>query len=103
MTPERIRELERAERVLGALQAGGVDNWDGYDSALRAIRQQDEIEEILEEAIEEAITEMCEGVEEPAGRGCGFGVKSEYIERAGEVLMKALRAAIEAKESHKYE
>ncbi len=30
----RITELEKQVELLDALEAGGVDNWDGYDFAL---------------------------------------------------------------------
>ena len=30
---DRVAELEESEKLLNALQAGGVDNWDGYDFA----------------------------------------------------------------------
>lgn len=39
---ERYLELLRAERLLHALQAGGVDNWDGYDFALEALGEDDD-------------------------------------------------------------
>ena len=38
----RIRELEKSERVLDALYAGGVDNWEWYDDSLEEIRKEDE-------------------------------------------------------------
>lgn len=34
MNQSRIEELERAERKLQALEAGGVDNWEFYGEAL---------------------------------------------------------------------
>jgi len=37
ITEERLKELERAEAVLEALQAGGVDNWEGYEEALNGM------------------------------------------------------------------
>lgn len=35
ITEERLKELEEAERELGFLHAYGVDNWGGYDDAMR--------------------------------------------------------------------
>ena len=34
LSKERIKELEKAEVKLNALERGGVDSWDGYDFAL---------------------------------------------------------------------
>lgn len=34
ITPERLNELKHAEVTLAALEAAGVDNWEGYDDAV---------------------------------------------------------------------
>lgn len=34
ITPARLNELKHAEVTLGALEAAGVDNWEGYDDAI---------------------------------------------------------------------
>ena len=39
ITQERLEELEKAETFLEALQAVGVDNWDGYDDAIDVFRE----------------------------------------------------------------
>lgn len=73
----RLDELLDIEARLDALEAGGVDNWDGYDFALeeyRKVKRQDEEYELLVDDIIEAIGEY---VEEPAGHGCGYGVRVE--------------------------
>lgn len=33
----QMADLERGRRILAALQAGGVDNWEGYSDALEAV------------------------------------------------------------------
>lgn len=38
---QRMNELLRKEKVLDALIAAGVDNWDGYDDAISSIDQQE--------------------------------------------------------------
>lgn len=53
LTAERIKELERAELKLNALEAGGVDNWEGYDFAMEAIRAEQDYEEFLEHVADE--------------------------------------------------
>lgn len=34
VSAKRLKELERRDVLLTALEAGGVDNWDGYDWSL---------------------------------------------------------------------
>lgn len=34
ITEERYKELLEAEKILNALYAGGVDNWEWYDASL---------------------------------------------------------------------
>lgn len=34
ISPARLNELKHAEATLAALEAAGVDNWEGYDDAL---------------------------------------------------------------------
>ncbi len=38
ITREQYETLLHDSRVLQALQAGGVDNWEGYDFAMEAIQ-----------------------------------------------------------------
>lgn len=37
ISPERLNELKHAEVKLSALEAGGVDNWEGYDDSMHEI------------------------------------------------------------------
>jgi hypothetical protein len=39
--PGHFGELEAAARKLRALQAAGVDNWDGYGEAMASLREED--------------------------------------------------------------
>ena len=41
---KRLERLEQAERTLAALEAAGVDNWEGYSEAMRSLSE-DEGEE----------------------------------------------------------
>jgi hypothetical protein len=74
ITPERLEELELAARTLAALEALGVDNWDGYDDAMAPIRAEAEHKEFLEDIWSEIQDRISAEIEEPAGRGCGYGV-----------------------------
>lgn len=88
ISTERLTELLKAERTLNALVAGGVDNWDGYDFALEAIRGEEEYEEFLEEVAEEIMDAISECIEEPAGQGAGYGVRTEGYTLCVEILKK---------------
>jgi hypothetical protein len=35
-------ELQATSRKLAALEAGGVDNWEGYDFSMESLRGEDE-------------------------------------------------------------
>ncbi len=39
---DEYERLQRAERKLSALEAGGVDNWDGYDWAMEALQDEED-------------------------------------------------------------
>lgn len=93
ITPERIRELEKAERKLQALENAGVDNWGGYDFALEEIRKEDEHKEFLEEVVDEIIDAISDCIEEPAGRcegrvSCGYGITAHGSTNIFEILKK---------------
>jgi len=60
ITKKRLEELEDIEKKMVALEAGGVDN--------------KEREVKVSNVINDVIDALCDGVEEPAGSGCGFGV-----------------------------
>ncbi len=42
ISEDRLAELEHAEEVLNALEAAGVDNWEGYGDALSVLDSEDE-------------------------------------------------------------
>jgi len=37
----KIAELEQRDAILTALEAGGVDNWEGYEPSLEEMRSSD--------------------------------------------------------------
>lgn len=42
---EEYAELQRDSRMLAALQAGGVDNWEWYDESLASFYEEEEGDE----------------------------------------------------------
>lgn len=84
----RLKELEAAERKLNALEAGGVDNWHGYDFALESIRAEEAYDDFLQDVAGEIGDEIGECIDEPAGSGCGYGLKDHGYDRIVAVLRK---------------
>lgn len=87
----RLKELERKEAKLDALEAGGVDNWEGYDFSLEEYRATIQKEEDAEEVLDSLLEILCLGVEEPAGIGCGYGFRSDAQEQALKLLLTKLK------------
>lgn len=42
LSHERFNELIECEKRLRALEAAGVDNWEGYDAAMRTLTEDKE-------------------------------------------------------------
>jgi len=38
---QQIAELDQRDAILAALEAGGVDNWEGYESSVEEMRSSD--------------------------------------------------------------
>ena len=91
LTPKRIKELERAEAKLNALEAGGVDNWDGYDFSLKEYRKTIEVEEKMEEMLDKIEIELFQGVYEPSERGAGYTTTSECSKKAFTILQTGVK------------
>lgn len=85
---KRLEELEDIEIKMNALEAGGVDNWEWYGESLKSYHEQKEKAEKAAKVIDEVVEALCEGVEEPAGSGCGFGVRLDCLQAANKILAK---------------
>ena len=79
---KRLRELELAEMKLNALEDYGVDNWDGYDDAMREIWKEQEREEKLEQILNEILVVLGSGAYEPSERGAGVAFSEDAEEEA---------------------
>lgn len=84
ITKEEIRRLA----LLDALEAGGVDNWDGYNFATEELRKAAELEKKIEDIVADILFEAGQYIEEPAGRGCGYGYAPKAYEAATEALTR---------------
>ena len=83
ITTQRLKELERAEAKLQALEAGGVDNWEWYGESLKGWREENEIEELKDDFINELSECFGQCAYEPSERGAGIaftdGVEKEVM------------------------
>ena len=86
ITAKRLEELEKIERKMCALEAGGVDNWEWYDESLKEFRKEEDIQETLSDLFTEMCTALSMGAYEPSERGAGFAFNSDAEEEAERML-----------------
>ena len=84
ITKEQLHRLA----ILDALEAAGVDNWEGYDFALEDIRKEQKRRETFESIVYDILEAASEYIEEPAGRGCGYGFGDKAYEKGIEILIE---------------
>ena len=89
ITAKRLKELERAESKLNALESGGVDNWEWYSESLKDWFKENRLEELLEEVVENIHDIMVDGVDYdfPAGRDAGISLT---LNESGEEMIKKI-------------
>ena len=94
ISAKRLEELERSQRKLNALEAGGVDNWEWYDESLTDFRKEEQMEDQLEKFIDNLNDVLAEAqVEEPAGHGCGYAITfdEDFVKRLVRDLVKDIQ------------
>jgi hypothetical protein len=74
---KELKRLLRAEAMLNALEAGGVDNWEGYDFSLEEYRNTIQREEDIEELLQEVCNILADAAYEPSERGAGIAFRDE--------------------------
>jgi len=89
------KQTQRKLDLLAALQAGGVENWDGYDFATEEHRKTVRREEVLEDIVGEILDGICDCIEEPSGRGCGYGFKESAYTVATQILLSRAKELCE--------
>ena len=77
ISPRRLKELERMEAKLNALESGGVDNWDFYDDALKDYHINNEKDERIESLINELSEAFGQCAYEPSERGAGIAFSDD--------------------------
>jgi len=89
ISKQRLKELERAELKLNALEAGGVDNWEGYDYSLEGYHAENELEEKLDCLIGDLEVAFGESAYEPSERGAGIAFGDDIRDEVMSVLVTA--------------
>lgn len=88
---KRLAELEDKEYKLNCLEAGGVDNWEGYSFSLESYFKEKEKEEQIDDCLEEIGEVLVGNIEEPAGSGAGFGIREEGMQQIKRLLKNLLK------------
>ena len=91
----RLAQLEKAEKKLQALEAGGVDNWEWYSESLKDFFVEEEREELLDKILENTIQVFCEEgeVNYPAGREAGHSIS--LSRESEQFLRRVLKSLID--------
>ena len=92
ISQDRLNQLEERDTILRLLEEGGVDNWEGYDLSLAEWWKEKEEEEKLRDAFSEIEEIIGEGIEEPAGRGCGYGIRPEVSDKAFKAFAELVKS-----------
>ncbi len=91
MNKQEIRELQIKAAKFEALESAGVDNWDGFDDAIRGIRNQEELNDKIETCVDDILSAISEEIEQPAGSGCGYGVSNKGEDDVFDILRLFIR------------
>lgn len=86
ITETRLKELEKAERKLRALERGGVDNWTFYGEAMDELIKEEEAEERLIECLVDIEVALMNGAYEPSERGAGYCASESGRQEATRIL-----------------
>jgi hypothetical protein len=91
ITKNRLKELEKLEAKMIALECAGVDNWEGYGIAMEEIEEQEEIDIKIDQAVNKALEVLQKSAFEPSERGAGFAATEEAQEEVYDILTKVIK------------
>ncbi len=94
ITKERLQELEDMESKMYALEAGGVDNWNGYDNALDEYNTERD-NRIEREALRVKAEELLENIQlqieenqySPSEVGAGTATREDSLDDCVEMII----------------
>ncbi len=87
MNKSRIEELERKERKLEALEAGGVNNWEWYSESLKGYYEDEQHNENVSNLIDELSDVFGSCAYEPSERGAGIAFNDDTHAEVAAVLI----------------
>ena len=90
LSNSRIKELERAEIKLRALEFGGVDNWEHYDESLSGYYRQVAFEDDIADLVSELASIILAGAHEPSERGAGYATTDDALKNAEGCLLEKI-------------
>lgn len=88
MTNELPKEIQRRLALLDALEAGGVENWEGYDFSTEEYRKTIGREETADDIACEIAEAVCGEIDQPAGYGCGYGITDRGFSLIVDIILK---------------
>ena len=83
VTLGRLQELRDKEVKLEALEAGGVDNWEGYGESLKEYFKKKEIKDRVNDLADTILEVLSESAYEPSEHGAGLAFHDEAKEEVG--------------------
>lgn len=82
------KDVDRKLAKLAALEAGGVDNWEGYDFALEEWHKENAFDEFVADMVDELHEALVDAeVDYPAGREAGPSVSLDYEDSSAFIKM----------------
>jgi hypothetical protein len=99
ISEQRLRQLERAERKLNALESGGVDNWEWYSESLKDYFKEEELAELLDDSTQQLEEDLFSepdfwNVEIPSVREAGYSV---YLTEDGQKFLRQYLESFKSK------
>jgi hypothetical protein len=91
ITDERLKNLERAEMKLRALEIGGVDNWAHYDIAMEQYHKEIDFEDSIDDLVNEVSIALLDGCYEPSERGAGYAATDKAMAAAKDLVVEFIR------------
>lgn len=73
--------LVQDRETLRALEAGGVDNWEGFEFAMEEIQKRRALKDRLEDEINSLFGDLAEDIDAPAGWQAGYGICGDGAHR----------------------
>lgn len=95
ISEKRLKELERAEAKLNALENYGVDNWEGYGDALTEYHQENAIDESYDELVDEFNENFFEFMDHHYPAGVDAGAAYDFSEEGYKWFVKLVRDHVE--------